>query len=119
MAKRAFVKWRYKDDLGVEYVRRADTFLTTQLDGSSNPVVGGSSAAGLTPYSEMPANLKPRYVTGADSGGYVGKIVIYDPAVFLALTSATTINVRDGGGTSHAIPCQNKIGEKPRGTILK
>ena len=118
MAARDFIPWRYTDDNGVTYVRRADKFITDQLDGGGDPKVGGSSAAGLSPYEEMPRNLRPRYVAGKEaSTGYVGKVVIYDPAVFLALTPATTINVRDGGGTSHAIPCTNKVSEAPRGAI--
>jgi hypothetical protein len=120
MAQRNFVAWRYTDDNGVEYVRRADAALVAQ-QGDNAPLgaVGGSSAAGLSPYEEMPANLKPRYAICKEAGvAFRANVVIYDPAAMAALTTGTTtFVVRDGGGTNHTVVVLAKHQEQPRGAI--
>ncbi len=119
MAVRNFVAWRYTDDNDQVFVRRADSLLTAQ-QGDNNPdiAVGGSSAAGLIPYTEMPRNLRPRAVSGVDGGGYKGRAVIYDPTAFAAIVvNQTTFVVHDGGGTPHTCTVKAKHGEGPHGTI--
>jgi len=48
VAVRNLVAWRYTDDNGQVFVRRADSLLTAQQgDNAPDIAVGGSSAAGL------------------------------------------------------------------------
>lgn len=104
MAQRDLGPWTYTADDGRAFVRRADKFLTGQLDTDDNPIVGGASAATLTPYEPMPANFRPRMVACSGSGGYKARVVIYDPTTFAsALAGSLTINVRDASGTSHSV----------------
>jgi hypothetical protein len=120
MAIRNFVAWRYTDDNGQVFVRRADALLTAQ-QGDNDPdiAVGGSTATGLVPYTEMPRNLRPRSVSGVDGGGYKGKVVIYDPAAFTAIVvNQTTFVVHDGGGTAHTCTVKSKTPEGAHGTIF-
>lgn len=119
MAARDLVAWTYTDDNGQDFVRRADSLLVAQ-QGDNNPLiaVGGASAATLTPYTEMPRNLRPRHVNGKDGGGYKGSAVIYDPAAFGAIVvNQTTFVVHDAGGTAHTCTVKSKVQEKPHGTI--
>ena len=120
MALRNFVAWKYTDDNGVDYVRRADAFFTSQVAAlPATGGVGGATAAGLTPYEELPRNLKPRAVLAAVAGGGPAAwIVIYDPSTYAAIVSGTTtLDFRDGGGTTHTGTVIEKRGEKPRGVI--
>lgn len=120
MALRNMVAWRYTDDNGQVFVRRADTFFTSQVASLPDTGgVGGSTAAGLSPYEEMPRNLKPRAVlANVAGGGPAAWIVIYDPTTYADIvTGTTTLNFRDGGGTSHTGVVIEKRGEKPRGVI--
>jgi hypothetical protein len=120
MAQRNFVAWRYTSKDGTVYVRRADSRMTTQ-QGDNDPVgaVGGSSAAGLTPYSEMPRNLKPRHAIVKEAGAaFRASVVIYTKAALDALQiGTTTFVVYDAGGTAHTCVVLDTSDEKPRGTI--
>lgn len=119
MAVRNFVAWRYTDDNGQVFVRRADSLLVAQ-QGDNDPdiAVGGSSAAGLVPYTEMPRNFRPRTVSGVDGTGYKGRVVIYDPASYTAIVvNQTTFVVHDGGGGAHTCTVKGKSAEGAHGTI--
>jgi hypothetical protein len=119
MAARNLVAWRYTDDNGQEYVRRADALLVGQ-QGDNDPLIaiGGSTAAGLVPYTEMPRNLRPRRVVGVDSGGYVGSAVVYTLAAFDAIVvNQTTFSVLDAGGSAHVCTVKAKQHEGAHGTI--
>jgi hypothetical protein len=119
MAVRNFVPWRYTDRYGQVYVRRADALLVGQ-QGDNDPdiAVGGSSAAGLVPYTEMPRNLRPRRAVGKDSGGYKGSIVIYtETAMNAIIVNQTTFSVLDAGGTAHVCTVKALQSEGPHGTI--
>jgi len=120
VAVRNLVAWRYTDDNDQVFVRRADSLLTAQQgDNAPDIAVGGSSAAGLVPYTEMPRNLRPRSVSGVDGGGYKGKVVIYDPAAFVAITvNVTTFVVHDAGGGAHTCTVKSKSPEGAHGTIF-
>lgn len=120
MAQRNYVAWRYTDNNGVEYVRRANSLLTAQ-QGDNAPLgaVGGSSAAGLSPYEEMPRNLTPRHAICKEAGQpFRANVVIYTEAALSALTTGTTtFVVKDAGGTDHTVVVLDKAGERPRGVI--
>lgn len=120
MAARNFVAWRYTDNNGVVYVRRANSLLTAQ-QGDNAPLgaVGGSSAAGLSPYEEMPANLKPRHAICKEAGQpFKANVVIYTKEALDALTTGTTtFVVKDLGGTDHTVVVLDKSPEPPRGVI--
>jgi len=120
MAIRDFVAWRYTANSGKVYVRRADSLLTAQ-QGNNNPLgaVGGSSASGLSPYDEIPRNLRPRHAICKESGvAYTANVVIYTEAALAALiTGTTTFDVLDAGGGVHTVTVIDKSGEKPRGAI--
>jgi hypothetical protein len=120
MAARNFVAWRYTSKDGSVYVRRADSLLTAQ-QGDNNPLgaVGGSSAVGLSPYAEMPRNLKPRHAICKEAGvAYRANVVIYDKASLDALIiGTTTFVVHDGGGTPHTVTVLDTADEAPRGVI--
>jgi hypothetical protein len=120
MAARNFVAWRYTDDNGQVFVRRADTFFTSQTAAlPATGGVGGSSAAGLTPYEEMPRNLKPRRVLCVVAGGGPAAwVVIYDPTTYNDIvTGTTTLDFRTADGVSHTGVVIEKAGERPRGAI--
>jgi hypothetical protein len=102
MAARDFVKWVYTTKDGDNFRRRADAFITTQLDGSSNPKVGGAAATGAVA-NPMPRNYRPRRWHGSDSGGYKGSVVCYTETAPLLTDHTLTINVRDASGTSHTL----------------
>ena len=120
MAQRNFVAWRYTSKDGTVYVRRADATLTAQ-QGDNNPLgaVGGSSAAGLSPYAEMPANLKPRHAICKEAGvAFRANVVIYTSAALQALIpGTTTFVVRDGGGSNHTVTVLDTAEEAPRRVI--
>jgi len=119
MAVRNFVAWRYTDNNGATFVRRADALQVGQ-QGDNDPLiaVGGSSAAGLVPYNEMPRNLRPRYASGVDAGGYKSRIVIYTKAAYDAIVvNQTTFSVLDAGGTAHVCTVKSLSPEPPHGTI--
>lgn len=120
MAQRNFVAWRYTSKDGTVYVRRADSRMTTQ-QGDNAPLgaVGGSSAAGLTPYAEMPRNLKPRHAIVKEAGAaFRANVVIYTKAALDALTiGTTTFSVYDAGGTAHTCVVLDTADEAPRGVI--
>lgn len=120
MAARNFVAWRYTDRRGQVYVRRADALQVAQ-QGDNDPeiAVGGSSAAGLVPYTEMPRNLKVRKVSGVDGTGYKGSCVIYDEAAFSAIVvNQTTFIVHDAGGSAHTCTVKSMHSEDPNGAIF-
>ena len=120
MASINMVAWRYESDDGNTYVRRADSRLTTQ-QGDNAPLgaVGGSSAAGLTPYAEMPRNLRPRKALVKESGQpFKAGVVIYDRDAYDALvTGTTTFAVFDRAGASHTCVVLSKSPEPSRGPI--
>jgi hypothetical protein len=120
MAVRNFVAWRYTDDNGATFVRRADALQVGQ-QGDNDPdiAVGGSSAAGLVPYTEMPRNVKPRKAVGVDAGGYKGSVVIYTRTAYDAIVvNQTTFSVLDAGGTAHTCTVKSKSPEGAHGTIF-
>ena len=119
MAARNFVGWRYTSDAGDVFVRRADSLLTAQ-QGDNAPLiaVGGSSAAGLAVYSEMPRNLVPRHVTGWAADLVTRSCVIYTKEALAAITvGTTTFQVLDAGGAAKVCTVHALHGEKPRGAI--
>ncbi len=120
MAQRDFVAWRYTANNGVVFVRRADGRMTVQ-QGDNAPLgaVGGSSAAGLSPYDEMPRNLKVRHAITKQTGtAFRANVTIYTEAALAALvTGTTTFQVYDAGGTAHTCVVLDKAGERPRGVI--
>jgi hypothetical protein len=120
MAVRNFVAWRYTDDNGATFVRRADALQVGQ-QGDNDPdiAVGGSSAAGLVPYTEMPRNLRPRRAVGVDGTGYKGSVVIYTRTAYDAIVvNQTTFSVLDAGGTSHVCTVKSLRPEGAHGTIF-
>lgn len=120
MARRNFVAWRYASDDGNVYVRRVDSRMTAQQgDNAPDIALGGSSAAGLSPYAEMPRNIKPRVVLGKEAGvDYRATAVVYTPAAMAAIVTGTTTFVSyDAGGTAHTCVVLGKRGEAPHGTI--
>lgn len=121
MAARNFVAWRYTAKSGKVYVRRADNFIVTQMTGGDpdKPKVGGSTAAGLAPYDEMPANIRPRAFLCKEAGvSYRATVVCYDPDAYNdVVLGTTTINVRDGGGATHTCVVLDKRDEAPARVI--
>lgn len=107
MAARDLGPWEYTCDNGTTvFVRRADKFITGQLVGGSGPgsIVGGQSGASTNPYNAMPRNFRPRALYCSGAGGVRATVVIYDKATYdAALATPITLNVRDGGGTSHSV----------------
>lgn len=120
MAQRNFVAWQYTDDRGLDYIRRADSRMTVQ-QGDNNPLgaVGGATGAGVTPYEEMPRNLKPRHAIVKEAGvAFRAQVVIYTRAALDALiTGTTTFLVYDAGGTAHTCVVLDKSDERPQGVI--
>lgn len=120
MASINLVAWRYTDDNGQVYVRRADSRMTTQQgDNAPTGAVGGESAAGLSPYEEMPRNLKPRTAIVKEVGAaFKARVVIYTKAALDALTTGTTtFTVYDRAGGTHTCVVLDRAHERPRGVI--
>lgn len=122
MAQRNFVAWRYTTKKGSVFARRADSRLVAQ-QGNNNPLgaVGGSAAAGLTPYEKMPRNIRPRVAICAEEGtDFAARVVIYTPAAYTALAAQTgtaTFQVYDAGGTAHTCLVTDVVDEAPSRTI--
>lgn len=120
MAQTNFVAWRYTDKQGSTFVRRADSRMTAQ-QGDNAPLgaIGGSSAAGLSPYTEMPRNLRPRYARVKEAGqAFTARVVIYTKAALDALVpGTTTFKVYDGGGGEHVCTVLDTVDEGPTGAI--
>lgn len=120
MAQRNFVAWLYTDKQGVDYVRRADSRMTAQ-QGDNAPLgaVGGATAAGASPYEEMPRNLKVRRCIVKEVGvAFRANVTIYSPTAFAAIViGTTTFQVYDGGGTAHTCVVLDKADEGLRAPI--
>jgi hypothetical protein len=112
MAARDFGPWTYTADDGRTFVRRADKAITGQLDGSDNPKVGGASAATLDPYEPMPTNYRPRGVYVSSADGFSGFVVVYNTDAALWTNLATTIGLKDAGGTVHTCQPTKRVGER-------
>jgi len=120
MAVRNFLAWRYTAKDGTVYVRRADSRMTAQQgDNDPDGAVGGSSAAGLSPYREMARNIKPRHAICKEAGAaFRGNVVIYTKAALDALvTGTTTFLIYDAGGTAHTCVVLDTVDEGARGVI--
>lgn len=111
MAARDFVKWRYTTKNGKTFVRRADAFITAQVDGGGAVKVGGVTTDG-TENGPMPQNYRPRRWHGQSTAGYKGSVVCYDEAAPLLTDHALTIDVRDAGGTTHTLLYVSDTGER-------
>ncbi len=106
--------WIYTDDEGNSYVRRVAAYLTTQLDGSGNPVIGGRAYTGTPVLPPFPRSIKPRHVTAMAAGYRPRQVVCMTADAPLYTGAVTTVQLHDGNGTSYAATRNSAEGEKRR-----
>ncbi len=88
------IAWTYTDDFGHTWRRAAEKAITDQVDGNSDPKVGGTAAAvSVNPMSK--SKLRPRGVYCTAAGHPKKLVVVYAPGAPL-LTAGTTINLNTG-----------------------
>jgi len=105
--------WTYTRDDGTTTLRRgAQSAIVSQVGVSTNPKVGGSSAAGTVP--QHPNGLKPRVCLVQSAGGIRRRVVCYTVASELYTGVETTINL-DVDGASTAFTRYATEGERIRG----
>lgn len=101
MADRNLVSVIYTDDTGVQWITSVDNALWTQVDGSSNPIIGGARYAGEA-LQELPRNLLRRGVY-ADRAGQQRRFVPCLTANAPLYTGAvTSVNLQQLGGSAAA-----------------
>jgi hypothetical protein len=89
------VMWKYTDGKGGLWRRRAEKALTTQVDGSSNPLIGGSAGSAADPPFAK-SFLKPRYAL-VHNDTYGNRRVCCYTATAPLLTLGTSINLTADG----------------------
>lgn len=105
--------WTYtRDDGTTDYRRGAQSAIVSQVGVSTNPKVGGASAAGTVP--QHPAGLKPRVCLVQSAGGLRRRVVCYEVTSELYVGTETTINL-DVDGSSTAFTRYGTEGERIRG----
>lgn len=100
------IAWTYTDEFGTTYLVRGTKAITDQVDGNSDPLVGGS-ATNATTYDVLPKTIYRMRAVKCVSAGFPDKWVpVYSDDAPL-LTPATTINL-NSGTDSHSYASTNK-----------
>jgi hypothetical protein len=107
MARRNMITCVYHTDDAKQVLKRMDARYQTQNDGGDPPVLLlGAIAATLTEVETLnnaPNDLKPRTIlVRTTAGDFTGRIPVFTPARYAAMTVGTAITFYDGQGASHA-----------------
>jgi hypothetical protein len=109
------IAWKYTDDEGNFYRLRAKKAITDQLNGSSDPKVGGEAAdqsIALPPRGFRP---RKRYVT---YNGLIRSVVCYDTTCDLWAVANTTVSLQTAGDTQSFTATKMRLSERVRGGIV-
>lgn len=106
--------WVYTDDEGNQYVRRVAAYLTTQLDGSGNPIIGGAAYTGSPVLPPFPRSIKPRHVTVLAPNQKPRQVTCMTPNAPLFVGSVTSVTLHNGDGTSYSGTRNSAEGERRR-----
>lgn len=96
---REWVTWKYTTDRAVEYSQRISKYITDQVDGSSNVLVGGAAADGTE--EELPDSIRPRVALCYNSTKKLARRVIcFSHTAPIYQGTSTTINLACGHPTA-------------------
>lgn len=88
------IAWTYTDSVGNSWRRAAAKAITDQVNGASDPLVGGTAAASsVQPFAK--ARLRPRGVYCTSSGRPKKLVTVYADDAPL-LVAGTSINLNTG-----------------------
>lgn len=95
MAARDLKTWKYTTDDGKTYRRRVVSYISSQLNGSSAPKVGGEQAD--TNDYKWPRGFKPRRAKVYDAvSGTSREVVCFEKTCDLYTVAGTTIQLNVG-----------------------
>lgn len=98
MAVKTYKSWIYTADDATEYAVRVADYISSQVDGSSNPKIGGTQAPPGLPV--RPKTLKMRHVLVASvTNGVYRKVPVMAIDADLWVTAASTIQLNLGQPT--------------------
>lgn len=98
MAAKNFITWKYTSDDGHTYRRRVASYISGQLNGSSEPLVGGEQAD--TNDLKWPRGFKPRVAKVFDAvSGTSREVVCFTNDCDLYTVAGQTIQVNVGQPT--------------------
>lgn len=101
------IAWVYTDQFGNDYLVRATKAITDQVDGSSNPLVGGTATSATT-YPVISATIRRMRAVKCIASGFPDKWVPVYAAAAPLLTPGTSINL-NGGTDSRAYTSTDKV----------
>lgn len=119
MAYRNLKTCVYTSDDGIDYLKRMDARYQTQNDGGDPPVLlFGAVPATLTQVETLPnipRDIQPRtLLVRTTAGDFIGRIVCFTPARYIAMTNGTAVTFYDGQGTSHSGQVYGHEGERSK-----
>lgn len=109
MALRDMRAWEYTDNNGDVWNVGVPLAYTTQLDGGSNPKIGGQAATVKRPPPDP--RLKLRHVSASAADGSVRTIVVMEDDAALFAKGATIDLFQGGGGTAVTYTVDKLFGE--------
>lgn len=105
----------YHSDAGGSYVIGQNRQVAEQVDAGGNSLTGAVAYNGANASDEMPRNLRPRQVLGAEVGtGYSRAITVLDPSAPLWTGAVDTFVIQDSDGGNHTMQVYNRRGEHQR-----
>lgn len=103
--------WTYTSDAAEEYSRGVDKFVSDQVNGGSDPLIGGTAiTTGSKP--RIPSGLKPRGVRVANAAGKKRFVTCFTADAPLFASTSTSVNLKDGAGVSSAYSVYARVGER-------
>lgn len=117
MARRNMITCVYVDDDSKEHLKRMDGRYQSQLT-TGDPAVAlfgavPATLAQVEALTNAPGDLKPRTVlVRTTSGDFKGRIAVFQPGQYIALTPGTPVVFYDGQGASHAGQVYGHEGER-------
>jgi len=100
------IAWVYTDEFGTEYLVRATKSITDQVNGESDPLVGGVATSATT-YDVLSKTISRMRAVKCIASGQPDKWVPVYAADAPLLTPGTSINL-NAGTDSHAYTSTNK-----------
>lgn len=104
----------YTSSSGNTYVTGINREVWTQLDGASNPIVGGTAYTGVPLSDAMPQNMRPRRVQVRNPAGKIRYVTVMTEAAALWSTSPPTVSLEDSDGVATVFTVRKKLGEEQR-----
>jgi len=93
---------------------RDTAYLSSQLDGSGNPSIGGSAYTGSPVLPPFPRSIKPRHVTVMAANQHARTVTCMTPNAPLFTGAVSTVTLHNGDGTSYTATRNSAEGERRR-----